>query len=118
MSEKQSGLTAEAIDEVRRSDRSNARCFECAAANPQWVSINNGIYICLQCAGTHRSFGVQVSFVRSLEMDNLSEMHLKMLKYGGNQAFANFLALYHLHREPLETRYFTKAAQLYRDQLK
>ena len=55
-----------AIESVRMSDAQNNLCFECGAGAPQWVSINNGIYICLQCAGKHRGFGVQVSFVRSL----------------------------------------------------
>ena len=41
-----------------------------------------------------------------------------MLRYGGNRQFFEFLKLYGLEFEPLETRYFTKACQLYRDRLK
>jgi len=57
-----------------RGDPSNNKCFECGKGGPQWISVNNGIFICLNCAGIHRGFGVQVSFVRSLEMDNITDL--------------------------------------------
>ena len=40
------------------------------------------------------------------------------MKYGGNKKLFDFLRIYQLHNEPIETRYFTKACQLYRDILK
>ena len=48
----------------------NGYCADCAAANPMWASISFGVTICLQCAGTHRSIGVHISFVRSIDMDS------------------------------------------------
>jgi len=51
-------------------------------------------------------------------MDNISDLQKLMLRYGGNKQFSQFLYLYGLENEPLETRYFTKACQLYRDRLK
>jgi ADP-ribosylation factor GTPase-activating protein 1 len=48
----------------------NNNCFDCNAIRPQWASVNNGIFLCLKCAGVHRGFGVNISFVRSLTMDN------------------------------------------------
>jgi len=48
----------------------NKFCFDCGLISPKWASINNGIFICLKCAGIHRGFGVHISFVRSLTMDN------------------------------------------------
>jgi hypothetical protein len=113
-----SQIVFNAIESLRLSDAQNNMCFECGCPGPQWVSINNGIFICLQCAGKHRGFGVQVSFVRSLQMDNLTELQSRLLKFGGNRAFADFISLYDLHAEPIETLYFTKASQLYRDKLK
>lgn len=41
-----------------------------------------------------------------------------MLKHGGNKKLFDFLRIYQLHNEPMETRYYTKACQLYRDVLK
>ncbi len=48
----------------------NNYCFDCNLIRPQWASVNNGIFLCLKCAGVHRGFGVNISFVRSLTMDN------------------------------------------------
>ena len=42
-------------------------------------------------------------------MDNISDLQKLMLRYGGNKQFSQFLYLYGLENEPLETRYFTKA---------
>jgi ADP-ribosylation factor GTPase-activating protein 1 len=49
---------------------SNRYCFDCNSPYPKWASLNHGIYICLNCAGLHRGLGVQMSFVRSITMDN------------------------------------------------
>jgi hypothetical protein len=38
--------------------------------NPKWCSINNGITLCLICAGQHRNFGVNISYIRSLTIDS------------------------------------------------
>lgn len=97
----------------------NNFCVECHEIDPQWVSVNNGIFICINCAGLHRGFGVQVSFVRSLEMDKIDDLHLKMLKYGGNRKFLEFMNLYEISNndDDRHQKYITKACQFYREQL-
>ena len=42
-------------------------------------------------------------------MDNISDLQKRMLRYGGNSQFNDFLKLYGIENEPIETRYFTKA---------
>ena len=102
-------------------------CFDCDAelttAQP-WVSVSYGISLCLECAGHHRSIGVHLSFVRSLELDVLTARETRSLVLGGNASFSVFLAdpqrgvPRHVWLAlPLRERYVSAAAVLYRQQL-
>ncbi|XP_063901003.1 ADP-ribosylation factor GTPase-activating protein 1-like isoform X1 [Zophobas morio] len=111
-------LTESTIKQIT-SLAGNDKCFECFSYNPQWASVNNGILICLNCSGIHRSFGVHISFVQSLTMDFWSEKYLNMMMSGGNQKFLDFL-LQHEEYSPemtIKEKYHTRAAHLWRDKL-
>jgi hypothetical protein len=41
----------------------NPICADCENINPDWVSLNLGVVICIECSGVHRSLGVHVSKV-------------------------------------------------------
>ena len=60
--------------------RGNEKCYDCSGADNVWGSINMGILLCIDCAGKHRRFGVNVSFVRSLYMDSWSDQQLEMMR--------------------------------------
>ncbi|VDN02897.1 unnamed protein product [Thelazia callipaeda] len=73
----------------------NDVCADCRADSPKWASINLGVLLCIECCGIHRSFGVQVSKVRSLIMDTLEPEQKKVLLVLGNQA-VNSVYLAHI----------------------
>ncbi|KAA0200550.1 Arf GAP with SH3 domain ANK repeat and PH [Fasciolopsis buskii] len=54
----------------------NAVCADCDRADPEWVSVNLGVLICLECCGAHRELGVHCSRTQSLLMDDLSTNQL------------------------------------------
>jgi len=45
---------------------------------PEWLSLNTGAIICIECSGIHRSLGAHISKVRSLTMDNIKGDILKV----------------------------------------
>lgn len=70
--------------DLRKLVENNPRCADCEAPHPDWVSLNLGVVICLQCSGVHRSLGVHVSKVRSLALDQMDETDLAVLAKLGN----------------------------------
>jgi Arf-GAP with coiled-coil, ANK repeat and PH domain-containing protein len=57
----------------------NPYCAECTRENPEWVSLNLGCAVCIDCSGVHRSMGVHISKMRSLNLDDLEEEEYNLL---------------------------------------
>lgn len=72
-------------------ENENKNCMDCNARNPQWASASLGIFICLECASQHRSYGVRISRVKSVNMDEWSEELYNIMKNGGNAKFRVYL---------------------------
>lgn len=55
---------------IRDADQGNHWCADCGSASKvEWVSINLGIVLCIECSGIHRSLGTHISKIRSLTLD-------------------------------------------------
>ena len=61
---------------LRDADQGNCWCADCGSGiKTEWVSINIGIILCIECSGIHRSLGTHISKVRSLTLDITSFHH-------------------------------------------
>ncbi|TFK55604.1 ArfGap-domain-containing protein [Heliocybe sulcata] len=109
-------------DLIKREDLKNKTCIDCGNPNPQWASLSFAVFLCLQCAGTHRGFGVHISFVRSVSMDTWQDEQIRRMKLGGNAPFRAFMQSYPAEGgyndalSPYET-YHCWAATQYREKL-
>lgn len=58
------------LDQLRNNDQGNQYCADCGSTSKvEWVSLNLGIILCIECGGIHRSLGTHVSKIRSLTLD-------------------------------------------------
>ncbi|GBG28079.1 Arf-GAP with GTPase, ANK repeat and PH domain-containing protein 2 [Hondaea fermentalgiana] len=87
----------------------NGACVDCDAENPMWASVTYGTLLCLEDAGKHRALGVQVSFVRSLDLDAWKDVEVASMMVSSNAFVNEFFAL---HGDASETipRYLSLTA--------
>lgn len=98
----------------------NQKCFDCDKSPCQWASINNGIFLCMDCGGIHRGLGVEKSYVRSITLDNWTDNQFDFMRNGGNKQLKSLLSIYNFDRKKLspEKFYQTKLMEFYRRYLK
>ena len=100
-------------------EEGNSECCDCGAAEVKWISLNNGVFLCDKCAENHRTFGMSVSQILSLQLPTWSESQLLFLKKGGNKNYKKNLAEYNIAPSAsVDVKYKSKAASYYRRYLK
>jgi hypothetical protein len=94
-------------------DYENKVCVECKSPMPSFVSINNAILLCNQCADRHMKLGYNISYVRHLTSDWDAYL-FSYLQRGGNSRFIRLSKKYGLDEMPIEQKYFTRISEYYR----
>ena len=97
-------------------DPSNTECFECTNLNPEYISINNGIFICKKCFGNHLEMPKSISNIIKNNLGSLTLENLEYLCYGGNQKLIDFIndEYPQLKQIPAQFLYKTYAMDFYR----
>ena len=67
-------------------DYENKICFDCGGPFPTFVSINNGVFICSNCAKNHEKLGYNISFIHQISAP-WDPYLLSYATRGGNNRF-------------------------------
>ena len=107
------------ILEKKLKDELNNFCVECGNENPEFISINNGIFICSECAQNHFHFPQNVSKIVNNDIKSLTLNDIQFLLCGGNRALLNFInnEFPKLSEYPPYILYRTQAMVYYRQNL-
>lgn len=68
---------------LRLSD--NKVCFDCGAPHPRWANTSFGVFVCMSCAGIHRSFGTHISKIQSVSLDSWTDDDIRKMECIGNK---------------------------------
>ncbi len=92
------------VSDISKKDE-NLRCIDCNAMYPKWVSIYYGTFMCLECAGVHRSLGIYLDSIKSVGLDVWEVNAYLSVKYGGNKQFLDYLSKYGNTEKNIENKY-------------
>ncbi|XP_076121187.1 arf-GAP with dual PH domain-containing protein 2 [Alosa pseudoharengus] len=67
----------------------NNRCADCGSPDPDWASYKLGVFVCLNCSGTHRNLPT-VSRIKSIRLDFWDDELVQFMKANGNSSARAF----------------------------
>lgn len=99
-------------------DEENNKCVDCYNEPVTYLSINNGVTLCKDCANKHSVFSSSISYLRKIE-EELDEYLFNFFVYGGNTKFITCLQLFSIENSiEIEKKYNTYGVDYYRRNLK
>lgn len=102
--------------------KGNDKCLDCGTEDPQFISINNGVFICFNCAAVHKTLGDEISKLQNIS-EELDEAEIKLMHNGGNDRFLQNLVSFELvknnnhlslNENKIKQKYLYKASEFYR----
>ena len=69
----------------------NNECFECSNLYPEFISLNNAIFLCKNCIKNHIHFPKYISNIFKNDLNNLTLKNIQYLCCGGNEKLKQFI---------------------------
>ena len=69
----------------------NNECFECSNLYPEFISLNNGIFLCRNCVKNHSNFPKSISNILKKDLNDLTLKNIQYLCCGGNEKLKQFI---------------------------
>lgn len=85
MNEKIGENQKEALFKRLLAKNDNSVCADCKSKGAAWASLDFGVFVCINCSGVHRSFGMHITRIRSTKLDDWIVCDYKVLETVGNQ---------------------------------
>ncbi|KAG7394019.1 hypothetical protein PHYBOEH_005909 [Phytophthora boehmeriae] len=88
--------TSRKLTELLQSCSENQSCADCKSRlmDSIWASTTVGAFLCIHCAGAHRTLGVQLSRVKSIHLDTWTDEEVAAMKGGNkgvNEVYSKYL---------------------------
>ena len=106
--------------EDRIKDELNNYCVECGEEKPEYISINNGVFLCGECIQNHLKLPQEISTIIKNDLESLTLSEIQYIYCGGNKNLLNFIneEFPKLTEFPPNLLYKTQAMYYYRKRLK
>ena len=105
--------------ENKIKDELNNYCVECGEEKPEYISINNGVFLCGECIQNHLKLPQEISTIIKNDLESLTLSEIQYIYCGGNKNLLNFInqEFPKLTEFPPNLLYKTQAMYYYRKRL-